>query len=149
MKLNNTLLSVLFDGRKDHQHGNIWRFLLLASNLCQVCQLFQNIERKTIAFHLKCGRNQMMIGNLKKKISCSKKPFPFCLPRRHFQRYTIHWSDGEGLKYSFIAEAWNENFIIDDNKKKKQFDQLHYTQPELGEAISLNGKLVSCSYRYL
>lgn len=34
-------------------------------------------------------------------------------------------------------------------KKTKQFDQLHYTQPELGEAISLNGKLVSCSYRYL
>ena len=34
-------------------------------------------------------------------------------------------------------------------KKKQQFDQLHYTQPELGEAISLNGKLVSCSYRYL
>ena len=34
-------------------------------------------------------------------------------------------------------------------KKKKQFDQLHYTQPELREAISLNGKLVSCSYRYL
>ena len=32
---------------------------------------------------------------------------------------------------------------------KKQFEQLHYTQPELGEAISLNGKLVSCSYRYL
>lgn len=34
-------------------------------------------------------------------------------------------------------------------KNKKQFDQLLYTQPELGEAISLNGKLVSCSYRYL
>lgn len=32
---------------------------------------------------------------------------------------------------------------------KKTIYQLHYTQPELGEAISLNGKIVSCSYRYL
>ena len=39
--------------------------------------------------------------------------------------------------------------LLSTTIKKKQFDQLHYTQPELGEAISFNGKLVSCSYRYL
>ena len=88
---------------------------------------------------------------LKKKIfRVVKNRFPSVCPGEIFSgTQYIGVSDGEGLKYSFIAEAWNENFIIDDNKKKKQFDQLHYTQPELGEAISLNGKLVSCSYRYL
>ena len=86
-----------------------------------------------------------------------KKTSVFCLVKNRFPSVcpgdifsgtdAIYWSDGEGLKYNFIAEAWNENFLIDNNKK--QFEQLHYTKPELGEAISLNGKLVSCSYRYL
>lgn len=98
MKLNNTPLSVLFDGRKDHQHGNIWRFLLLASNLCQVCQLFQNIERKTIVFHLKCGRNQMMIGNLKKKFRVVKNRFPSVCPGDIFS----------GTQYIGVTEkAWS------------------------------------------
>lgn len=99
MKLNNTLLSVLFDGRKDHQHGNIWRFLLLASNLCQVCPFFQYIERKNNCFPSEVWTKSNDDRQLRKKIfRVVKNRFPSVCPGDIFS----------GTQYIGVTEkAWS------------------------------------------